>query len=300
MMGRKTVQFVLLAIPLAFLILFGLLPLYGVTLAFKEFSFARGLFSPWNGLENYRYLLETDPTAMRVLGRTAILGAVRTAVLFAVPLAFVLVLDVYRRERLKTAVLLFLLIPQFISWVAAASIFRGLFALDGPVNQLLLGFGLAGAPIAFFSRPCPFAVILLFSILWRDLGFYALLCYTALSTIPPSLFEAAALDGAPRHSWAALWRLKLPLIRHDLVLIASILLLSFASGAFEAVFNLYNPALYPYVDIVDTYVYRTGIAAGRFSIAAAVELLKNVMNLLPSAVFLVVVYRRMVQRKSVW
>jgi putative aldouronate transport system permease protein len=300
MNDRRFVQVLLFFVPLLHLVVFGLLPLYGVTLAFKEFSFARGIFSPWNGLENYRYLLETDPTAMRILGRTAVLGSVRAILLFVVPLAFVLVLDSFRRERLKMAVLLFLLIPQFISWVAAASIFRALFALDGPVNQLLLGSGITAAPIALFSRPGPFAVILLVSILWRDLGLYALLCHTALSTIPPSLFEAAALDGAPPHSWAALWRLKLPLIRHDLVLIASILLLSFASGAFEAVFNLYNPALYPYVDIVDTYVYRTGIAAGRFSIAAAVELLKNVMNLLPSAVFLVVVYRRMVQRKSVW
>jgi putative aldouronate transport system permease protein len=297
---RRLDQLLLFAVPLAHLFFFGLLPLYGVTMAFKEFSFARGLFSPWNGLDNYRFLLETDPGAMRILGRTALLGAARAVLLFAVPLGFVLVLDTFRRERFKMAVLLFLLLPQFVSWVAAASIFRSLFALDGPVNRLLVGGGVAAAPVAFFSRPGPFLVILFVAILWRDLGLYALLGHAALSTIPPALFEAAALDGAPRHSWAAVWRIKLPLIRHELVLIAGILLLSFASGPFEAVFNLYNPALYPYVDIVDTYVYRTGIAAGRFSIAAAIELLKNVMNLLPSLVFLVVVYRRMLQRRSAW
>ena len=155
--------------------------------------------------------------------------------------------------------------------------------------------------MAFLSRPDAFLPVLFLSMLWRDLGLFAFLCYAALSEIDPSVFEAAVLDGVGKDSWQAMRYIKLPLIEQELILIGGLILISFASGAFEAIFNLYNPALYPYVDIVDTYIYhRTGIAAGRFSVAAAIELIKNGINLIPSLLFFVLVYRRMIQRKSLW
>ena len=300
MNNKRLTQAVLLVIPVLHLFLFGLLPLYGITLAFKDFSFARGLFSPWNGLENFRILFRDDIQVLRILVRTVSIGAGRVVLLFFVPLAFVLVLDTLPWERFKIRVLLFLLFPQFISWVVTAGIFRSLFALDGIVNMILVGSKLTVDPVAFLSRPDTFLPVLFLSMLWRDLGLYSFLCYAALSEIDSSVFEAAALDGAGKDIWKAVRYIKLPLIKQELILIAGIILISFASGAFEAVFNLYNPALYPYVDIVDTYVYRTGIAAGRFSLAAAIELIKNGINFLPALLFFALVYRRMTQRRHLW
>jgi putative aldouronate transport system permease protein len=297
---RRLVQVVLLSIPLLHMVLFGLLPIYGVTLAFKDFSFAKGLFSPWNGLRNFRVLFRNDIQTLKILLRTAAIGTVRALLLFLIPLVLVLVLDTLPWERFKIRVLLFLLFPQFISWVVTAGIFRSLFAFDGVVNMFLIRSGLTAEPVAFLTRPDTFLLVLFLSMLWRDLGLYSFLFYAALSEIDSSVFEAAAIDGAGRGSWKAVRFIKLPLIGQELVLIAGIILISFASGAFEAVFNLYNPALYPYVDIVDTYVYRTGIAVGRFSLAAAIELIKNLVNLIPALLFFVLIYRRMVQRRQLW
>jgi putative aldouronate transport system permease protein len=297
---KRIVQVVLLSIPLLHLVLFGLLPIYGVTLAFKDFSFAKGLFSPWSGLRNFQVLFRNDTQTLRILARTGAIGTVRALLLFLVPLAFVLVLDTLPWERFKTRVLLFLLFPQFISWVVAAGIFRSLFAFDGVVNMILIRSNLAVEPVVFLTRPDTFLFVLFLSMLWRDLGLYSFLFYAALSEIDSSVFEAAEIDGAGRASWNAVRFIKLPLVGQELVLIAGIILISFASGAFEVVFNLYNPALYPYVDIVDTYVYRTGIAAGRFSLAAAIELIKNLINLIPALLFFVLIYRRMAQRRQLW
>jgi len=289
-----------LFVPLVCLVLFSLLPLYGITLAFRDFSFTRGLFSPWNGVENFQYLFRADIQVTKILIRTVAIGTVRAILLFFVPLAFVLVLDTLPWERFKVRILFFLLFPQFISWVVTAGIFRSFFALDGIANMLLIRSTLASDPVAFLSRPDAFLPVLFLSMLWRDLGLFSFLCYAALSEIDPGVFEAAVLDGAGKDSWRAVRYIKLPLIKQELILIGGLILITFASGAFEAIFNLYNPALYPYVDIVDTYVYRTGIAAGRFSVAAAIELIKNSINLIPSILFFVLVYRRMIQRKSLW
>ena len=93
MNDKRIVQVVLLSIPLLHLVLFGLLPIYGVTLAFKDFSFAKGLFSPWNGLRNFRVLFRNDIQTLKILLRTAAIGTVRALLLFLIPLVLVLVLD---------------------------------------------------------------------------------------------------------------------------------------------------------------------------------------------------------------
>lgn len=297
---QRRARNILCTLPLLYLLIFGIIPLYGITLAFRDFSFAGGLFSPWSGLENFRDLFSTAADIKRVLWTTLLIGAGRAALLILAPVGFTLLLDALPWRGFKLGVLLFLLFPQFLSWVVTAGIFRDLFAVDGLVNAVLLQLGVIGGPFAFLSRPEGFVPLLFGAILWRDLGFYSLIHYAALAEIDPAIYEAAALEGLLPGSWQAAWRLKLPMIRQEVFLVAGLVLVSFTSGAFEAIFNLYNPALYPYTDIVDTYVYRTGIAAGRFSLAAAVDLIKSLANLLPALIFFRLVYRRMSRGRQAW
>lgn len=299
-LGRSGLPFLLLLPALLLIGVFSLLPLYGLTLAFREFSFSKGLASPWNGLANFRWIFTADPNVPRVLLTTLAVGTVRALALFLFPLAFSLVLDTLPSRRTRLAVLLILLFPQFLSWVVAAGLFRNLFAVDGVVNLVLLRAGVVSHPVAFMTRPGSFLLILFAAMLWKDLGLYGLLHHTALSGIEAEVYEAACLDGAPPWGLACAWHIKLPMIRTERLLVLSLVLVSFAGGAFEAVFNLYNPALYPYVDIVDSYVYRTGIAAGRFATAAALDLIKSLINALPALLFFRLVYRRMSGGRAAW
>jgi putative aldouronate transport system permease protein len=276
------------------LAIFNLLPLYGITLAFKDFSFAGGLFSPWNGLDNFRRLFRFESGTSRVLLNTIVLGFLRSILLIAVPLVFTLILDMLPGRRLKFGIIIFLLFPHLLSWVVVAGVFRKIFAIEGPANTFIAMVFRFPGPVRFFSQEGPFYLVLFSSILWRDLGFYAILYYSALAEVDPALHEAAFLDGVAAWSLKSIFFIKLPCIKYEIYLVASLVLISFSSGIFEPVFNLYNPALYHVVDTVDTYVYRTGIAAGRFSLAAAIDLLKSIFNLVPSAAFFVLIYRRMV------
>ena len=293
-------QLLFFAVPLLYVFLFGILPLYGISLAFREFSFARGIFSPWNGLDNFRWLYKSEPRFGRVISTTVAVGVGRSVILIIVPVVFVLFLDALPWKQLKIGILFFMLFPQFMSWVVTAGIFRSLFSLDGPVNSFIRFVGVSQNPVSFMTQPGAFLPLLFIAILWRNLGFYSLLLYTALSEVESEVYEAATLDGADPGSLTAAVRIKLPLVKYEILLVASLVFVYFASGAFEAVFNLYNPALYPYVDIIDTYVYRTGIAAGRFSIAAAVDLIKCLMNLVPASLFFQFIYRRMNQGVYQW
>jgi putative aldouronate transport system permease protein len=150
------------------------------------------------------------------------------------------------------------------------------FALKGPVNQLLSAFGVE--PILFFAKAELFPYIIVGSDVWKEFGFNTIIYLAALTAINPSLYEAAAMDGARRLQ--RLWHVTMPGLTTTIVLLAVLGLGNVLNAGFDQVFNLYNPLVYSTGDIIDTWVYRAGLVNLQFSLATAMGLLKSVVSFL--------------------
>ena len=250
-------------------LLFTAIPLISVGIAFKEFSFTKGIFSPFNGLENFRALLST-PGVGQVIGNTFLEGMFRVILLFGYALVLAQILHRIFRTRIGQALLFISLIPQFVSWVSTAAVMKLIFSNNGILFRIL------GTIPGFYSERLPFQLVLYLSILWHDGGFLALIILLALLSIDKSYYDAARLE---TKSGVVLFQyITWPFSRENLIIVLALLFFSFFSGIFEPLFNMGNPSLREATDTIDTLLYRIAFLDGDFGKAYALELVKNVIN----------------------
>jgi putative aldouronate transport system permease protein len=192
-----------------------------------------------------------------------------------VPLAFALMLNEVRIRWFKRTVQTLVYLPHFLSWVILAGIIKNLLSLDGLVNQFLGHLGLD--PVLFLGSNFWFRPILVSTDIWKEFGFSAIIYLAALTNVNPSLYEAAEIDGSTRMQ--KLWHVTLPGIATTIVLLATLSLQNILNAGFDQVFNLYNTMVYQSGDIIDTYVYRTGLQRMQYEIGTAVGLLKSAISM---------------------
>ena len=125
---------------------------------------------------------------------------------------------------------------------------------------------------------------------WKEFGFNAVVYLAALTGISPSLYEAAAIDGAGR--WKRMWHITLPGLKQVIVLMTILALGNILNAGFDQIYNLYNAAVYSTGDIIDTWVYRVGLNDMQFSLATAVGLLKSVVGFLLISVSYLIAYKK--------
>jgi putative aldouronate transport system permease protein len=275
---KSSLELLILTLP-AFLLVFILnyLPLPGIILAFKNFSFAKGIFqSPWVGFENFRFLFITD-AAFRITRNTVLYSLVfLIAGNFTSIVIALMLFELTNRYTVKTFQSL-LIFPRFISWVVAAYMFHTLFSVDyGLFNSLLVRLG--GEPISWYSTPKAWPFIFLFATLWKGAGFGSVLYFATLMGIDGAYFDSATIDGAS----------KLQTIRHItlpfLYPLITILLILGIGNLMKADFGMfYNlprdmPTLYNVSDVIETYVFRALRTIGDPAMAAAADLYKNVVG----------------------
>lgn len=150
-----------------------------------------------------------------------------------------------------------------------------IFAYDGIVNKVVQMFG--NEPILFMANNQWFRPILIITDVWKEFGFGTIVYLAAITGISPNLYEAAVIDGATRGQ--RIWHVTIPGMMPTIVLLATRSLGNVLSAGFDQVFNLYNPSVYEVADIIDTYVYRTGLLQMNYSLATAVGLLKSVISI---------------------
>ncbi|MDQ1301457.1 MAG: putative aldouronate transport system permease protein, partial [Chloroflexota bacterium] len=180
--------------------------------------------------------------------------------------------------------------PHFVSWIVFAALITAMLSPStGVINQLLKALGIR--PIYFMADPGWFRVVLIASEIWKEIGWGAIIYLAALSGIDPTLHEAAVVDGATRIQ--RIFYINIP----SLLPIAALMLILRMGGilnaGFDQVFNMYNVQVYQTADIIDTYVYRTGLADLKYSFAAAVGFFKSAVGLV-----MVVVVNEIARRMS--
>lgn len=257
------------------LLLFSIVPMYGVVMAFQDFNPARGFFgSRWVGLENFKYMFMLGDSA-QVTINTVIIAVGKMIFNLLIPLAFALLLNEVRAARYKKAVQTIVYLPHFISWVILASVVLNVFGYQGVVNTITKTF-LGAEPKVWMTDAAFFRPLVIWTDVWKEFGFNAVIFLAALTGINPNLYEAAAIDGAGR--LRSTWHVTLPGITSTIVVIGVLGLGNVLNAGFDQIYNLYNPMVYSTGDILDTWVYRMGLVNLQFSLATAAGLLKSVIS----------------------
>ena len=273
---RELPLYVMLIPGVVFALVFNYLPMFGLVMAFQDFSPLRSFTgSEWIGLRNFQDMLAL-PTFWTVVRNTLFISVVKILLRLLVPLILALLLtEVLNNAFKRTAQTVFFL-PYFLSWAVMGGVLRELFEYDGTVNAFLQSFGLE--PVMFLGSNTWFPIIIIVSDVWKDMGYNMIIFLAAITNVDPALNESAALDGASR--WQQIWHITLPTIRPIVVMLLVLSLGSVLSAGQEQIMLLYNPMVYESSDIIDTLVYRLGLVNHQWSLSAAVGMMKSVISFL--------------------
>ena len=272
------------------ILIFNYGPMYGLTMAFQDFQVMRGIWgSPFVGLKHFQEFF-SNQMALNALKNTLEISFLKLAFGFPAPIILALLFNELRNGFFKRGSQTISYMPHFVSWIVFAAIITALLSpSSGVVNQMLKALGLK--PIYFLANPEWFRVVLIGSEIWKEIGWGAIIYLAALSGIDPTLHEAAVVDGATRLQ--RIFYINIPSLLPVVALMLILRMGSIMNAGFDQVFNMYNTQVYQSADIIDTYVYRTGLANLQYSFAAAVGFFKSAVGLL-----LVLVVNEIARRMS--
>ncbi|MFO7290272.1 carbohydrate ABC transporter membrane protein 1, CUT1 family [Planifilum fulgidum] len=278
----------LLILPgLLYFLVYRYLPMFGLVMAFQDFSPFLGFFdSPWVGLKHFRTMFE-DEEALRVIWNTLEISLLQILFAFPLPIILALMINELRNAVYKRLIQSMVYLPHFLSWVVVVGIFVVFLKSDGIVNQLLQALGIGQIP--FLTSPEWFKPLIVFQVIWKESGWGTIIILAALAGVNPQLYEAAVIDGANR--WQQMWHITLPAIRSTIVILLILRLGSVMDTGFEQIFLMLNPFTMEVGNVLDTYVYFKGIQQGDISFATAVGLFKGAVGLI-----LVVIANRLAKR----
>lgn len=282
----------MMLLPIAWLMIFRYVPMYGTLIAFKNFNVRLGILaSPWAGFQHFKdfFISYRFPIIVR---NTILLSVYQLMAGFPIPIIMALCLNAARSQLWRKTVQLTIYAPHFISTVV----------LVGMLSQFLSPrVGIYGAIMRFFGQEPQlllgqaglFRSIYVWSGVWQHTGYGTIIYLAALSTIDPSLYEAAEIDGANRFQ-------RIRYIDFPGILPTVVILLILNAGrmmqvGFEKAFLMQNQLNLDTAEIIATYVYKVGIASAlpRYSLGAAVGLFNSVINLI-----LIVTVNRISRRVS--
>ena len=274
---RDRALYLLLLPGILYYILFKYLPMYGILIAFQDYSFGKGIFaSQWVGLEHFIKFFSGDK-AFILIRNTVLLSVNNLLWGFPAPIILALLLNELKSNRFKRIVQTVSYLPHFISTVIVVGMLVNFVSpSSGIVNVILRRLG--HEPIFFMSKPEWFRPLYIGSEIWQQVGWGTILYLAAITGINPELYEASYIDGAKR-----LQQIRYITIPSIFPVIATLFILNtgrmLTIGA-QKVILMYNPLIYETADIIDTYVYRRGILSADFSFAAAVGFFQSLIGLL--------------------
>ena len=274
---RMHEYYILLLIPVVLLVVFKYLPMYGIIIAFKDFSIGRGIHdSPWNNFDHFKRLFQ-DPFFYRITRNTVIISVYRIIFGFPAPIILALLLNEIRSVAYKKTVQTLSYLPHFVSWVVLAGIFvEILSAQRGPIAHLFTLVGLE--PVSWLTYKPTFRGVLVVTGIWQSVGWGSIVYLASLSSIDPGLYETASIDGANR--WQQAIRITVPSLLPVITILFLLNVSQILNAGFEQIFNLFNPSVYEVADVIDTYIYRSGFVERRWAYNTGVGLFKNVVGLI--------------------
>jgi len=272
---NRSLYMMLIPVVLYFIV-FHYKPMYGAIIAFKDFKPFLGIGdSPWVGFKHFEQFFESY-YFLRILRNTLVISLYQLIFGFPAAIILALLLNELKNQIFKRFVQSVSYLPHFISLVVVCGMLIDFLQPDGIINRFLMAIGAIGEPINFMILPEWFRVIFVGSGIWQSVGWSSIIFLAALSGINPSLYEAAAVDGAGR--WRQMLSITLPGIMPTIIILLIINIGNFMVVGFDKIILLYNSATYETADVIGSFVFRRGITEANYSFTAAVGLFNSVIN----------------------
>lgn len=261
----------------AWIIIFNYIPMYGVIIAFKEFNIVRSIGeAPWVGFTHFLEFFK-DESFIDVMRNTLGISLIKLVIGFPLPIIFALFLNEVRSVLFKRTIQTISYLPHFLSWVILGGILTTWLADVGIINNVLLALHFIDEPISYLAEPSYFWSIIITSDIWKELGWSAIIYLAAISSVSPELYEAATIDGAGR--FQKMWYVTLPSIKATISILFILAVSGVLNSNFDQVLVLRNSLNESASNVIDIYVYQTGMQQGRYSYSTAVGLFKSVIAL---------------------
>ena len=286
---RRDKYLYLLVLPgVLFFIIFKYVPMWGIIIAFQEYSPYMGVLkSEWVGIEHFVRFF-SNPDFMLLFRNTMMISLLNLLFFFPLPIILSLLLNELNNEVFKRVIQSVVYLPHFLSWVIIAGIsFLLMSQSSGIINLMMEAIGLR--KYDFLTNADTFWGLLVLQNIWKETGWGTIIILAAITGVDTQLYEAAKIDGANR--WRQTWHVTLPAIRSVILILLILRLGHIMDVGFEQVFLMSNGVVARVADVFETYVYRNGIGQGQFSYSTAVGLFKSVVGLI-----LVVLANRLAKR----
>lgn len=274
---RDWMLYAMLAPSLIWFALFMYQPMWGLQIAFRDFSIFKGIAgSPWVGLEHFATLFENSQFH-RAIWNTVVISFYSLILASPVPIILALMINEVQSKGLRKSVQTIVYLPHFVSVVIVAGIVIAVLSpTTGLLNNALQAMGFDR--VYFLTRPEWFRTIYISSNIWKEAGFDSIIYLAAIMGINPALYESAQVDGATR--WQMIWRITVPSILPTIAVLLVIRLGNVLEVGYEYIVLLYQPTTYETADVISTYIYRQGLQGARYDLAAAAGIFNAVVALI--------------------
>ncbi|MBD8067839.1 ABC transporter permease [Bacillus sp. PS06] len=275
---KKDKYLYLLALPgLIYFLIFKYLPMWGITIAFQDFSpFIGFADSPWVAFDHFIRLFNS-PDFWIIFRNTLAISLLNIVLYFPLPIILAIMLNEVRVQYFKKTIQTIVYLPHFLSWVIIVTLtFMMASKSDGIINMLLVYFNFD--KVDLLTNPAVYWVVLTVQAIWKEAGWGTIIFLAAIAGVNTELYEAAKMDGANR--FRQIWHVTLPAIRNVILILLILRLGSIMDTGFEQLFLMYNGAVSNVGEVFDTYVYRVGVQQGQFSYSTAVGLFKSLIGLI--------------------
>ncbi len=281
--------YLVIAVPTAFLITFNYVPMLGAQIAFKDYSPVKGIWgSPWVGLKEFKLFFKS-PYFWPIISNTLTISIYYLIVSLPATIILALALNEVKHQRFKKIVQMFTYAPYFISTVVLVGMMDIILApTSGLWGQVFRAFGVQNVP-NILGDPGAFPSLYVWSGIWQETGYGAVIYLAALSNVNPELYEAAKIDGASR--FKKMLYIDLPAIKPTIIVLFILAVGGILGVGFEKVYLLQNPLNLSTSEIIATYVYKIGLQNANFSFGVAVGLFNSVVG------FLLIFTANMLSRK---
>lgn len=262
---------------IAYYIIFKYIPMYGVTIAFKNYNIFRGPFaSPWCGFDIFKKIFASE-NFWRSIKNTLVLNFANLLAYFPLTIIVSLMLNEVGHKGFKKTAQSILYLPHFISWVVVVGIATNMFSQQGgTINNMLTSMGFKAIP--FLSDNGWWIFTYVVCNVWKEIGWGTIIYLAALAGVDESLYEAAYLDGATR--FQRLLYITIPSIKSVMVVMLILQLSRMMSIGLDAPLLLGNEKVMSVSQVISTYVYRLGIENAKYSEATAIGLFQSVVNVI--------------------
>lgn len=261
-----------------FMIVFCYVPIYGIVIAFKSYSVTDTIASAsWVGLENFRIAF-SDKFFWESVVNTLAISFLKLLIGFTAPIILSILIFELKNGWFKKIVQTVSYLPHFLSWIVVGGMLLSWLSTTGIINELLVGFGILDQPQNFMIEANSYWLIAVLSDVWKEAGWGTIIYLATMSGIDPTYYEAAKMDGATKLQ--QIFHITLPLMKFIISLMFILAVGGLLGSNLDQTLVLINPLNASHAEVINSYVYKVGLAQGDFSYATAVGLAVSVVSLI--------------------